>query len=85
MISTDKCEKGNAFTTLQRLTTKDADPQQNPKRVTITICDEQFNTIKSKELYHRLDDFPAEKDMTESSLSIKHFNILTSIVILYEV
>jgi hypothetical protein len=85
MISADKCKKGNAFTTLRRLKIKDTDPQQNKKRVTITICDKQFNDITQNKIYHRLADVPADKDLTKSELGIKQFNILTSMTILHEV
>jgi hypothetical protein len=83
--SDDKCEKGNAFTSTQRLAIKPGDPQQNKQRVTITICDKQFNFITSKNLWHRLEDVPTDKDLTKSKLGIKQFNVLTSMTVLHEV
>jgi hypothetical protein len=85
MRSDDKCEKGTAFTATQRLKIKDINTQQNKHRVTITICDKQFNLISSNSLWHRLAGVPSSRNLAQSSLGIRIFNALTSMVILYEV
>ncbi|KAG4435127.1 hypothetical protein IFR05_009392 [Cadophora sp. M221] len=84
VLSYDRCEKGQAFTSSQRLAIKPKDMQQNKRRETITICDKQFNTVTSSSLWHRLEEIPSDKDLTKSKLGIKMFNYLTSMVILHE-
>lgn len=83
--SSDKCEKGNMFTSTQRLAIPKGKPPQSKQRVTITICDKQFDEITKYKLDHRFEDVPADKDLTKSPLGIKQFNILTSMAIVHEV
>ncbi len=65
---------------------KDADPQQNEERSTITICDKAFNKLQEPNIYARLGDIPSTKDLTKTlDTGVKSLKDMMSIILVHEV